>query len=97
MNAQEINRAIISGNFNNDDLSSIIDAIKFARARLTDQTKRSLTLGSKVKFTSNRNGQTYVGTVEKIAIKYVTVRENKPGSFIGGLWKVPANMLEVVA
>jgi hypothetical protein len=97
MNIQEINRAIISGNFNNDELSSVIDAIKFARARLTDQTKRSLTLGSKVKFTSNRNGMTYVGTVEKIAIKYVTIRENKTGSFTGGLWKVPANMLEVVA
>jgi hypothetical protein len=97
MTVQEINRAIITGNLNNDELSSIIDAIKFARARLTDQTKRSLTLGSKVKFTSNRNGQTYTGTVEKIAIKYVTVRENKPGSFTSGLWKVPANMLEVVA
>jgi hypothetical protein len=97
MNIQEINRAVIAGNFNNDELSSLIDAVKFARARLTDQTKRSLTLGSKVKFTSNRNGQTYVGTVEKIAIKYVTVRENKAGSFTGGLWRVPANMLEVVA
>ena len=97
MTVQEINRAIITGNLNNTELSSIIDAIKFARARLTDQTKRSLTLGSKVKFTSNRNGQTYTGTVEKIAIKYVTVRENKPGSFTSGLWKVPANMLEVVA
>jgi hypothetical protein len=97
MDIKEINRAIITGDFNNDELSSLIDAVKFARARLTDQTKRSLTLGSKVKFTSNRNGQTYVGTVEKIAIKYVTVRENKPGSFTSGLWKVPANMLEVVA
>jgi hypothetical protein len=97
MNVQEINRAIITGNLNNTELSSIIDAIKFARARLTDQTKRSLTLGSKVKFTSNRNGQTYTGTVEKIAIKFVTVRENKSGSFTSGLWKVPANMLEVVA
>ena len=93
MNIQEINRAIISGNFNNDELSSVIDAIKFARARLTDQTKRSLTLGSRVKFTSNRNGMTYVGSVEKIAIKYVTVRD----SASRGLWKVPANMLEVVA
>ena len=97
MTVQEINRAIITGNLSNTELSSIIDAVKFARARLTDQTKRSLTLGSKVKFTSNRNGQTYTGTVEKIAIKYVTVRENKPGSFTSGLWKVPANMLEVVA
>ena len=97
MNVQEINRAIITGNLNNTELSSIIDAIKFARSQLTDQTKRSLTLGSKVKFSSTKRGVTIVGTVEKIAIKYVTVRDNNPGSFTSGLWKVPANMLEVVA
>ena len=97
MNVQEINRAIITGNLNNTELSSIIDAIKFARSQLTAQTKRSLTLGSKVKFSSTKRGVTIVGTVEKIAIKYVTVRDNNPGSFTSGLWKVPANMLEVVA
>ena len=97
MNVQEINRAIITGNLNNTELSSIIDAIKFARSRLTDQTKRSLTLGSKVKFSSTKRGVTIVGTVEKIAIKYVTVRDNNPGSYTSGLWRVTANMLEVVA
>ena len=97
MNVQEINRAIITGNLNNTELSSIIDAIKFARSQLTDQTKRSLTLGSKVKFSSTKRGVTIGGTVEKIAIKYVTVRDNNPGSYTSGLWRVPANMLEVVA
>jgi hypothetical protein len=97
MDIKEINRAIITGNCTNDELTSIIDAVKFARARLMDQTKRSLTLGSKVKFNSTKRGQPVIGTVEKIAIKYVTIRENSPGAYTSGLWRVPANMLEVVA
>ena len=89
---QEINKAIMHGTFTNAELISIGEAIKFNRSQLVKQVKRSVTLGSTVKFTSNRNGQTYVGTVEKIAIKYVTVRD----SSARGLWKVPASMLEVV-
>jgi hypothetical protein len=88
MSIQTVNAEILAGNFTNEQLSSIIDAVKFARARLTEQTKRSLTLGTNVKFTSTKNGMTYRGTVDKIAIKYVTVRTGQ------GLWKVPANMLE---
>jgi hypothetical protein len=89
---QEINKAIMFGHFTSAELNSIGDAIKFNRAQLVKQVKRSVTLGSTVKFTSNRNGVTYVGTVEKIAIKFVTVRD----SSAHGLWKVPASMLEVV-
>ena len=92
LTVQEINRAIMHGTFTNAELISIGEAIKFNRSQLVKQVKRSVTLGSTVKFTSNRNGQTYVGTVEKIAIKYVTVRD----SSARGLWKVPASMLEVV-
>ena len=88
MSIQTVNAEILAGNFTNDQLSSIIDAVKFARARLTDQTKRSLRLGAAVKFTSTKNGMTYTGTVDKIAIKFVTVRTGL------GLWKVPANMLQ---
>ena len=88
MSIQTVNAEILAGNFTNEQLSSIIDAVKFARARLTDQTKRSLKLGASVQFTSTKNGMTYRGTVDKIAIKYVTVRTNQ------GLWRVPANMLE---
>jgi hypothetical protein len=92
LTVQEINKAIMFGNFTNEELISIGDAIKFNRAQLVKQVKRSVTIGSNVKFTSNRNGVTYAGTVEKIAIKYVTVRD----SSTRGLWKVPASMLEVV-
>lgn len=86
---QEINRAIISGVFTNDDLSSIVDAVKYARAQLTKQKTRAFGIGDSVKFTSNRNGVTYKGTIRKIAIKFVTVDTGPL------LFKVPANMLEV--
>jgi hypothetical protein len=88
MNVKEINSAIILGNLTNTELSSVIDAVKFARAQLTKQNKRAFQLGDTVKFTSNRNGLTYVGTVRKVKIKFVLV--NTPG----GLFNVPANMLE---
>jgi len=89
MNIDAINTAILHGNFTNDQLISIIDAVKYARAQLTQKNKRSLMLGATVKFTSTKNGLTFVGTVDKIAIKFVTVRTPQ------GLWKVPANMLSV--
>jgi hypothetical protein len=87
---KDVNSAIMFGNFTNTELTSIIDAVKYARAQLTQKTKRSLMLGDIVKFTSTKNHMTYSGTVSKIAIKYVTVRTQQ------GLWKVPANMLEAV-
>jgi hypothetical protein len=92
LTVQEINKAIMFGKFSNEELISIGDAIKFNRAQLVRQVKRSVTIGSNVKFTSNRNGVTYIGTVEKIAIKYVTVRDSRSH----GLWKVPASMLSVL-
>lgn len=87
---QDVNAAILQGNFTNDQLSSIIDAVKFARARLMEKNKRSMFLGDTVKFTSTKNGVQYTGTVQKIAIKYVTVNTGM------GQWRVPANMLEVL-
>jgi hypothetical protein len=89
MSIQTVNNEILAGNFTNDQLSSIIDAVKFARARLAEKTKRTVRLGSTVQFTSTKTGITLVGTVDKIAIKFVTVRTAQ------GLWKVPANMLEL--
>lgn len=90
MTVTEINRAIMFGNLTNTELSSVIDAVKWARAQMTKKNIRSISRGSTVKFTSNRNGQTYTGTVRKIAIKYVTVDTGQV------LFKVPANMLEEV-
>lgn len=93
---QEIKRAIMFGTFTNDDLNSIGDAIRFARAQLSKQTIRSVVKGDTVKFRNSRTGGVTVGTVEKVAIKYVTVRESHPGRLISSMWKVPANMLEIV-
>lgn len=87
---QDVNSAIMFSDFTNDQLNSIIAAIKYRRAQITKQNKQAFQLGDSVKFTSNRNGLTYVGTVRKVKIKYILV--NTPG----GLFNVPANMLEAV-
>jgi len=87
---QQINSTIMFGNLTNTELSSIIDAVKFARAQITKQQARALRVGDSVKFTSNRNGVTYKGTVDKIKIKYVLVNTAQ------GRYNVPASMLEAV-
>ena len=87
MSIQTVNAEILTGNFTNDQLTSIIDSVKFARARLTEQSKRSLSIGDNVNFTSSKTGRNVTGVVTKIAIKYVTVKT------IQGAWRVPANML----
>ena len=91
MNITQINTAILQGSWTNDQLSSMIDAVKFARARLTEQTKRSLRIGDNVNFNSTKLGRNVTGVVMKIAIKFVTVKT------VTGLWRVPANMLTLVA
>ena len=88
---QEINTAIMFGNFTNDQLTSINDAVLYARAQLRAVKIRTFTKGDTVKFTSAKRGGLVVqGTVTKVAIKYVTVKDGVM------LWKVPANMLEAV-
>jgi hypothetical protein len=87
---QEINTAIIQGGLTNDELVSIIDAVKFARSRLAQATKYSLRIGDNVEFTSSKTGRLTRGHVTKIAIKYVTVDTGM------GQWRVPANMLSKV-
>jgi hypothetical protein len=84
---QEINQAIMFSDLTNTELTSVIDAVKWKRATLARLTKASLMLGDNVSFTSTKTGLTMTGFVTKIAIKYVTVKT------IGGLWRVPANML----
>jgi hypothetical protein len=90
MTIQTVNAEILAGHFTNDQLTSIIDAVKFARARLGESNKRALRIGDRVSFDSTRLGRNVSGTVQKIAIKYVTVNTAQ------GLWKVPANMLSPV-
>jgi hypothetical protein len=90
MSVQTINAEIMQGKLSNDELSSIIDSVKYARSKLTRHTIRSLQVGDNVSFDSAKMGRNVTGVVMKIAIKYVTVRT------IAGLWRVPANMLTLV-
>ena len=90
MDVKQINTAIVTGTWTNDELSSMIDAVKFARAQLTQRAKFTLKLGGTVKFTSQKTGMTYTGSVEKIAQKFATVNTG------AGRWKVPMNMLSSV-
>jgi hypothetical protein len=85
---QEINSSIMFSGLTNDQLNSVLAAVKYARAQLGKQKIRSFSKNDTVKFTSSKTGQTVIGTVEKVAIKYVTVMTTQ------GRWKVPANMLE---
>jgi hypothetical protein len=91
MNVSQINTAIVTGTWSNDDLNAIADAVKFARTRLATTMKFQVRAGTKVKFHSAKRGMTVEGTVTKMAQKYATI------STTTGLWKVPANMLELVA
>ena len=88
MNIQQINSAIMFGDFSNTELNSIIDAIKFRRASMQRQARYTLKIGSPVAFTSVKTGQRVQGSIQKIAQKYATVSTGQ------GLWKVPMNMLE---
>lgn len=84
---QQINSSIMFGSFSNDQLDSIIMAVKFARTQLAKQAKNSFVRGSKVKFTSSRTGQTVIGEVTDVKRKFIHVRSGFTN------WRVPANML----
>ena len=88
MDIGTINSAIMRGGLSNDDLDSVIAAVKHARSQLGRAKLRSFGRGDRVKFTSNRNGREYVGTVEDIKVKNVIVATQF------GRYRVPANMLE---
>ena len=89
LSIQDVNSAIMFGSLTNEQLDSIIGAIKFRRAQINKETKRALMLGDVVKFTHPKTGRTHQGNVVKIAIKNIKVRENNT------TWNVPANMLTV--
>ena len=88
MDIGTINGAIMRGGWTDDQLSSMIDAVKFARSQLGRAKLRSFGIGDSVKFTSNKNGRTYQGVVEGVKIKNVIVNTAM------GRFRVPANMLE---
>jgi hypothetical protein len=86
MTANQIAKSIRYTNWTNDELVKFIDAVKFARAQLVRNNIGEFGVGDAVRFNSRKHGL-IGGVVEKVAIKYVTVRSPV------GLFRVPANML----
>jgi len=89
LSIQDVNSAIMFGSFTNEQLDSILCAVKYRRAQIGRDTKRALMPGDVVKCTHPRTGRTHQGNVVKINIKNVKVRENNT------TWNVPANLLTV--
>lgn len=87
MNANEVARAIISANFNSDEIALIQNALKFVRTQKTHANTGSLTNGTAVKFTSGRLG-VVKGTVTKVNRKFILVNSGLT------TYRVPADMLE---
>lgn len=84
---QQVNSAIMFGNFSNVELNSIADAIRFARAQLAKQQARALRVGDSVRF--NSRGNVYFGTVERVKLKNAFVKVGNHSRY-----NVPLNMLE---
>jgi hypothetical protein len=89
VNLNQIKAEILTANLTNAELQELIETVQYARAQLGKTVKRQLQPGVNVSFVSNRSGQRVLGTVERVAIKNVVVRTHL------GLYRVPANMLEV--
>jgi hypothetical protein len=90
MNLTQIKAEILTANLTNSELQDLIETVQYARAQLGKSVKRQLQPGASVSFVSNRSGQRVLGTVERVAIKNIVVRTHL------GLYRVPANMIEVV-
>jgi hypothetical protein len=89
MNLTQIKAEILTGTFNNVELQELMETVQYARAQLGKTVKRQLQPGVSVSFVSNRSGQRVLGTVERVAIKNIVVRTAL------GMYRVPANMIEV--
>jgi hypothetical protein len=85
---QEVNSAIMFGEFTNEQLQSILHAVKYRRAQITKLNVRNFWNGDNVKFVNPKTGRVHVGVVSKVKIKFITVREGNTS------WNVPASMLE---
>ena len=95
LSINDVNTAIMLGNFTDEQLRSISQAIIYRRNQILKENKRQLTIGSRVKFEGR--GRTIVGEVTKINRKFVIVKEQPQGNSIFGTnWRVPGNMLVAI-
>lgn len=88
---KDVNVAIMHQEWTFDQLVTMSQAVKYARAQLGKKILRNLRRGQTVEFTDHRNGQTRVGTVTDVKIKKAIVRVGMTN------WNVPGEMLTKVA
>ena len=88
---QQVNEAIMFGNFTNEQLTGIAMSVKYRRAQIVKETKRALAPGDVVRFTHPKTGRVHQGAVVKIAIKNIKVKEGFT------TWNVPASMISIAA
>jgi hypothetical protein len=75
---------------NNDELNAVVRAIKLRRTYLARQSANTFQVGDTVNFAAR--GMQVVGTVTKVNVKTVQVRQNNSLT----LWKVHASLLSPV-
>ena len=86
----DVNQAIMHGDFTNDQLNAIASAIRFRRSQIGKEVKVTIRVGDTVKFYHPKLGQDLQGPVEKVKIKNILVATAR------GRYNVPANLLERV-
>jgi predicted RNA-binding protein with PUA-like domain len=90
---QQINSGIMFGNLTNEQLDSVVMAVKYARAQMAKENMRAIYPGDTVFYYSPKQGRDVQGRVIKLGRKFVTVQDSTNNS----LWRVPANMLKTAA
>jgi hypothetical protein len=85
-----VTQVIMFGNFSNEDLEAVSQAIRYRRAQMGREAKRAMAPGVAVKFYHPRQGRDITGTVNRIKQKYILVDTAQ------GRYNVPANLLETV-
>ena len=89
MKLQDINTAIIAGNFTATDLASIEDAVRFAKSKVARVNAVTFKAGAKAKLTHAKLGGTVIVTVSKVKIKKADVTVDATGA----RYSVPLSML----
>jgi hypothetical protein len=86
----DVTQAIMFGNFSNEDLEAVSQAIRYRRTQLSKEAKQAMAPGIAVKFYHPKQGRDITGTVNRIKQKYILVDTAQ------GRYNVPANLLETV-
>lgn len=92
MNAKDIVAEIITGRFDANEINSILDAIKFARAKNGRENFNTLRIGDVVEF-RGRRGEVIRAVVQKFMQKNLSAKCQKTGIF----WRVPAGACKKVS